>query len=216
MITRSKTQAYADRNFEPMTSPRRAARRLRLAIGATAAALALAGGAAAEPPPDVDAPVQVEVTGTLAAEPEAVRAVLLDLEGFARWFPALDEWRVLSREPGTALVYGRQALPWPVSDRDYVVRYRWQDSPDGSFRLEAVGRPDAGPAPSGGAVRLQRLRSEWRIGPDAGGGTRASYRYEGESGPLPAWVARRAWRSQTRAVLDGLARELERRAADAR
>jgi carbon monoxide dehydrogenase subunit G len=200
MITRSKTQAYADRNFEPMTSPRRAARRLRLAIGATAAALALAGGAAAEPPPDVDAPVQVEVTGTLAAEPEAVRAVLLDLEGFARWFPALDEWR----------------LPWPVSDRDYVVRYRWQDSPDGSFRLEAVGRPDAGPAPSGGAVRLQRLRSEWRIGPDAGGGTRASYRYEGESGPLPAWVARRAWRSQTRAVLDGLARELERRAADAR
>ena len=157
--------------------------------------------------------MQVEVTGTLAAEPEAVRAVLLDLEGFARWFPALDEWRVLSREPGTALVYGRQALPWPVSDRDYVVRYRWEDRPNGTFRLEAVGRPDEGPAPGPDAVRLQRLRSEWRIGPNVGGGTRASYRYEGESGPLPSWVSRLAWRSQTRAVLDGLADEVERRAA---
>jgi hypothetical protein len=97
-----------------------------------------------------------------------------------------------------------------------VVRYRWEDGPDGSFRLEAVGRPDAGPAPSGDAVRLRRLRSEWRIGPDAGGGTRASYRYEGESGPLPTWVARLAWRSRTRAVLDGLAAEVERRAAAAR
>ncbi|MHC5005565.1 MAG: SRPBCC family protein, partial [Planctomycetota bacterium] len=120
------------------------------------------------------------------------------------------------REPGSALVYGRQALPWPVADRDYVVRYRWQDGPDGSFRLEAVGGADGGPEPTRDAVRLQRLRSEWRIAPGAGGGTRASYRYEGEPGPLPTWVSRLAWRSRTRAVLDGLIREVERRAADAR
>jgi uncharacterized protein YndB with AHSA1/START domain len=196
-----------------MQSSRRAGRRLRRATRTAAAALALAGAAAADAPPDVDASVSVEVTGTVPAEPAAVRAALLDLEGFARWFPALDAWRVLSREPGSALVHGRQALPWPVADRDYVVRYRWWDEPDGGFRLEAAGQRDAAPAPGAGTVRLERLRSEWRIAPAAGGGTRASYRYEGEPGPLPAWVWRLAWRSRTRAVLDGLIGEVERRAA---
>lgn len=160
------------------------------------------GFAAAEPR------VAAEAEAELAASPEAVRALLLDLEGFAAWFPTLVEWRVLERGEGQARVYGRQHLPWPVADRDYVARYRWW-SEGGVFRLEAVGETGARPPPPEGVVRLERFRSEWRVAAAPGGGARTRYRAEGAvEGRLVRWLTRIAWRGETRRVLDGLAEAL--------
>ena len=53
-----------------------------------------------------------------------------------------------------ALVYGRQALPWPVRDRDYVVRYRWRDAPDEEFALIAESVTDEGPPPRDDVLRV--------------------------------------------------------------
>ena len=176
----------------------------RFALGALLLCLALP--ARAEPPV-----LRVEATGRIAAPFDRVRATLLDLDAFAGWFPALAEWRVLSRRDGEALVYGRQALPWPVRDRDYIVRYRWWTDPDGIFHLEATSQPDAEVAPSEAAVRLERLRSEWLL-EDAGDATDARYVYEGSAaGTLPGWVARIGWRRHTGIVIDALAVEVERR-----
>ncbi len=77
--------------------------------------------------------LDIEVAGEIAFSLKEVSDVLLDLEGSQRWFPALQEWRVLSRGKEKALVYGRQELPWPLRDRDYVVEYRWRGK-EGEFR----------------------------------------------------------------------------------
>ena len=166
-------------------------------------ALGLSPAAGAEP-------LSAGTEGRLAAPPERVEAVLLDLEGFGGWFPNLAEWRVLSRTADEVRVYGRQRFPWPASDRDYVARYRWWRS-DGSFHLEAVGVETSDPPVPEDVVRLHDFRSEWRVWPDGAGGTRASYTAEGQvEGAVLRWLAGVAWRREARRVLDGLTGELAR------
>ncbi|MGI9592612.1 MAG: SRPBCC family protein [Myxococcota bacterium] len=173
----------------------------RAALLAAGLALAPALGGAQEP-------IRAEAEAVLKASPADVRAVLLDLEGFARWFPTLVEWRVLSRGEREARVYGRQDFPWPAEDRDYVARYRWWSEGD-VFLLEATGESGAEPAAPPGVVRLERFRSEWRVTPHASGGTLARYTAEGPvSGRLARWLATIAWRRETGRVLEGLARAL--------
>ncbi len=174
------------------------------------AVTALGGVALAESTP---LPIEVEVVGDVAAPFAAVREVLLDFERFPRWFPATDEFRVLERPAAdTARVYGVQALPWPVGDRDYVVVYRWWEE-DGEFVLRATSEVGAVPPSPVGVVRVERMQTEWRIAA-VPGGTAVSYRYEGDTGGrLPKWLARAGWRSSTGLVIEGLRAEIERRTA---
>ena len=152
-------------------------------------------------------PIEVGVEGTVEAPFARVRETLLALEAFGRWFPAISEWRVLERQDDSARVYGRQSLPWPVADRDYVVEYRWGDDATG-FWLRAVAQRDAPPVAPSGVVRVERMQTEWRI-EAAASGTSVRYRFEGDAGgSLPEWAARVGWRSSTPRVLDGLRHEL--------
>ena len=164
---------------------------------------------------DADASLRVEVSGALQAPFEAVRETLLDLEAFGGWFPGLTEWGVLSRQPGIARVHGRQQLPWPVSDRDYVVRYRWWEEPEGAFVLEAVALSDTGPDPAPGVVRAEEFRTEWRV-ERAEQATHVRYLYEGREQPVLArWAAKLGWRGPTGRVIEALAQELRLRSRDA-
>jgi len=155
--------------------------------------------------------VEVEVAGTVDAAAGDVVAVLMDLERFAEWFPSLSRWQVLERDDETALVYGRQDLPWPVADRDYVVEYRWTTQPDGAFRLDAEGRSGVGPSPQADTVRLEQLHSVWLVRPE---GVRAAVRYVYRGAPggrLPDWVSRIGWRSHAGILLEQLEAETLRR-----
>ncbi len=197
MISASRTHAYVERMREAMSA----------FIGAVF--LVAAASAAAEDPPGTGP--QVKVAGLIEAPLDEVRGVLLDLERFGRWFPRTSEWRVLERDATGARVYGRQTLPWPLRDRDYVVDYRWWDGPDGGFRLEATGLSDAAPAAPERVVRIDSLRSLWTLSAE-GPRTRASYLYEGPSvGRLLDWLARIGAEERTRDVIDGLADEVARR-----
>jgi hypothetical protein len=160
-------------------------------------------------PAGADEPLVVVVDGVLDASPADVRRVLLDLDEFAEWFPWLAEWRVLSKTDSGAQVYGRQDVPWPGRDRDYVAQYRWW-SEEEVFFLEAVGTPDAVPPAPRGVDRVEQFRSEWRIEPDESGGTRARYTAEGPlAGPVRRLLDRYAWRRHSRRVLDGLEAQLK-------
>jgi len=201
---------------------RREATRRRRARALSAAILpllvvAVASRAEREAPPDERnaLPIRAEVSGTIDAPFEDVRRVLLDLEHFGAWFPRTAAWRVLARPAdGSVRVYGRQALPWPVGDRDYVADYRWWEE-GGVFVLRAVAVPGAPPPPPPGVVRVDRMQTEWRVHA-AGEGTAVRYRYEGDpGGRLPRWVARAGWRSSTGVLVERLRAEVARREADA-
>src|SRR5262245_54839120 len=63
--------------------------------------------------------------GEIAAPIDAVIAHLCDFESARRFIPRVAEVRVLERRGDEALVYFRFDLPWPISDRDWTLRYRW-------------------------------------------------------------------------------------------
>jgi len=208
MMTDRRTQAYAVRTEDHTLPPYHRRRRCRSCFfrGAVLVGLLLPGAARGAE----SAPLRVVVEGQIEAPFESVRAALLDLEGFGGWFPSTEEWRVLTRDPDSALVYGRLALPWPIDDRDYVARYSWRDAPD-AFVLEARGVSDAEPRPRAGIVRVESMRTVWRIEPE-GSATAVRYVYEGSpGGVLPDWVARIGWEMQTGILMDALGEEVERR-----
>ena len=49
-------------------------------------------------------------------------AVLRDSDRFMTWFPNTPESRLLSREGMTSYQYSVMATPWPMADRDNVLR----------------------------------------------------------------------------------------------
>ena len=155
--------------------------------------------------------LRVEVEGTIQYPFQQVRAVLLDIAGFKKWFPSIGVWQILSSSPSSALVYGSQNFPWPMRDRDYVVLYVWQDHTDGRFTLEATAQSNALPKPGRGMVRVERMRSLWTL-EHASGGSAIRYVWQGDPGiPLPDALARYGWQSHTNAVVEELAREVARR-----
>jgi len=172
--------------------------------------LLLAAPARAQDPEAVPEGLRVVIEGRIEAPLDRVRAVLLDLEAFGEWFPSISQWTVLERERGVALVHGSQDMPWPVRDRDYVVRYRWPLESDEPFELEAVAQRGALPAPEKGVVRLENLRTVWRLAAEGSRATRVEYDYAGDPGiPLPAWVASFGWERYTGVLIEALAARVE-------
>ena len=91
-----------------------------------------------------------------------------------------------------------------------MVRYRWWEDSLGHFFLEAVALEDAMPAPAPGVVRIEAMRTLWRLVPQ-GQDTEVLYTYRGELGvPLPEWVVKIGWRSETKRVIEALAAEVKR------
>ena len=157
----------------------------------------------------------VTVEGAIDAPFDAVRAVLLDVAGLGAWFPGVDEWLVLETGEDTVLVYGSQALPWPISDRDYVVRYRWAAPRRAVFRLEAQSDVSPSAPVRKGRIRVDDMRTVWTL-TSRGEGAHVRYTYEGGTGmPLPGWVARAGWRRRASDVVDALRAEVARRSAAA-
>jgi hypothetical protein len=123
----------------------------------------------------------------ITAPLERVIAHLTDFIAQSRKMPRLAEVRVLDRSDDSALVYFRFDLPWPVSDRDWTVRYTWQRQGD-HFLMSWVDANDRGPPPSG-ALRVSPIRGYWDLIATGAGTTRGRYVFLAElGGSLPRRV----------------------------
>lgn len=132
--------------------------------------------------------------GEIAAPLDRVVAHLTDFASLPRYVPRLAELRVLSRGAGEAIVYFRFDLPWPISDRDWTVRYRWQRQGD-RFVMVWSDANDRGPPPTH-AVRVAPMRGRWELEATRRGTTHARYVFLAElGGSLPRSVTEQtAWK----------------------
>ena len=139
--------------------------------------------------------------GEIAAPIERVIAHLTDFTSLQKWMPRVAELRVIEQRSDEALVYFRFDLPWPISDRDWTLRYRWQR--DGqSFVMTWSDANDRGPPP-GRAVRVGTVRGYWELSPTAAGATLARYVFLSElGGSLPHSVSEQtAWKQPLGSLL---------------
>ena len=111
--------------------------------------------------------------GDIPAPLDRVVAHLTDFGSLQRWMPRVAELRVIDRQPNEATVYFRFDLPWPISDRDWTLRYRWRREGD-RFVMTWSDANDRGPPPTR-AVRVSPMRGYWELTSTAAGTTRARY-----------------------------------------
>ena len=155
------------------------------------------------------------VEDSVGATPEAVCAVLRDLPAFPRWFPAIEEWRLLDpdrQDPEAAAVpvYGRQRGFGPFRDRDYVVHYTYSPTDDGGCSLEAQALADAEPAATRSAVRIDSMRTRWSVQP-YGSGARVGYAVDIAPRLIPDWATPERFQVAPERLIELLAEEVGRR-----
>jgi hypothetical protein len=148
--------------------------------------------------------------GEIAARLDAVVAHLTDFEGLVRFVPRLQTVRVLARGDGEALVYFRFDLPWPISDRDWTVRYRYGRDAAGSFHMRWWDENQHSP-PARWTVRVGPVRGAWLLTPTGRGTTRARYTFLAElGGRMPRGVVDDTVWKQPLQTLQGVRRAVVR------
>jgi len=117
-------------------------------------------------------------------------ALISDVSYQHVWIDSLDESRMLAEiNPTERIIYTLSKAPWPVADRDAVVRSKFTfDREKGVVRVESHAEPDYIPE-NKGVVRIRKVDSSWtitRLSPEE-----IEVRYQVHSEPggsLPAWM----------------------------
>jgi len=156
--------------------------------------------------PDRDLPVFRGVV-TISAPIFEIMGVLQDIDRHPEWMDSCIEARRLKRvHLLESIVYNRTDAPWPISDRDTVVRSQASfDRDKGAFYIdihsvksELMGEVD-------GVVRVPRMHGHYRleqVGPEQ---TRVEYQIDTDPGGwLPNWLIRMVTRRIPFKTLDNL------------
>jgi hypothetical protein len=105
--------------------------------------------------------------------------------------PPITQRKVLKHGEDEIVVYDQIHAP-VVKDRDVTIRIRKVADPrTGAVEISFESRPELGPPPAQGYVRLPVVRGDWRVEPASDGGANVSYRcYSEPGGAIPAFLVR--------------------------
>ena len=162
---------------------------------------------------DESTPPVFRVRTTIAATPVEILAVLQDWRHHLDWRPKCIESRLIEQKSLTErYIYNRTDAPWPVSDRDVVIRSRFRVS-DGGRRVvssfEAASHPKAPTVDD--VVRMPYLRGHYDLRSDKKGHTVVEYQVASDpGGNLPEGLVRRESRDAAWTGVHNLRRQVER------
>lgn len=128
----------------------------------------------------------------IEAPVERVIAVLADADRRVEWMNRCVGSRAVERlGPWSQVTYNRTSAPWPLADRDTVVRVDTAFDVAGRrvmIAFRSVAHPGAPPLDD--VVRMPDVRGHWILSPEnAGAWTRVEYQvFAVPGGSLPDWV----------------------------
>ncbi len=130
----------------------------------------------------------------IRASLNAIMALLKDAEFNRHWVYRSGGASIL-QESGykQAYVYGVVDAPWPMTDRDTVVRFDYrQESESKLITIVITNFPEFVPYKPG-FVRVPEFGGFWQLRPEPGGWVEVTYQVHGDPGGwIPVWVANRA------------------------
>ena len=130
---------------------------------------------------------EMQVKTTLST----LMAVHADVAYIREWLKDCSKSKLLTEfDPKDYSVYFRTDSPWPVQDRDYVLRYHISQDPV-SYALKITFNAETGVVPENkDCVRVTVLKGFWLMTPEADGQVRVRYQVEADpAGDVPAWLA---------------------------
>ena len=139
-----------------------------------------------------------------------VLAILDDVELRTKWVHRCAESRQLKRISSFArIIYNRTDAPWPVSDRDVIVKSQVTVSPDGqTVKISFINLDNYMPKRSG-LVRIPYLEGHYMM--EKLGETKTKVTYQLNSDPggwLPNWIIKLASKTLPLKTLVNLRRQL--------
>lgn len=148
--------------------------------------------------------------GVLPGTIEEVLAVFVHVERHNQWMPNCTESRILERQGEFGItLYHRVHAPWPVSDRDAVIRTSlWWDRQKGEARIDFWEVPNT--IAVKGVVRMTGVRGSYTLIRVDAERTYLIYRIDADPGGiLPQWAAMIAQRDLPLYTVLNLRRELK-------
>ena len=127
---------------------------------------------------------------TINASVKKVTAVLLDVNTGADWIYATKKCTLLKQvSPLELFYYSEIAIPWPVSNRDFIVHLKvWQDKKTGIVTVEGDNKPTYLPEYKN-IVRIQQSYSKWLVIPLPNGQVQIEHLLQVDpGGAVPAWL----------------------------
>jgi hypothetical protein len=147
----------------------------------------------------------------LQAEVRHLLAVVLDDRRSTEWAKGADETTVLrSSDARGQFIYAHSRQPWPVRDRDLVMKRTVEVlEPGKAYRVHLVCVPNERPLVEG-VVRVEHCETTFLLRAVDATHTEIDYRVQADpGGKIPAWIVRRASRSIPLDTLLGLAKQVE-------
>jgi hypothetical protein len=135
---------------------------------------------------------EVRGTGAVDAPLLEILAVIDDVVAYPSWMPKVRVSEVLARPAPREIVgYSRFAAPWPVADRDVVLKAVAEfNRADRSVKVTLKTVAWKGKEPPGGVVRMLRYDGSFTLralGPER---TEIDFQMLGDpAGRVPAWMA---------------------------
>lgn len=132
----------------------------------------------------------VKTICTIDASLSRLTAVLLDINSTKDWVYATKTCTVLKQPSPSELYYHSElAIPWPVSNRDFIVRLLVsQDAATKTVTVLGENQPNYLPE-NKNVVRIQQSYSRWLITPLRNGQVQIEYLLQVDpGGSVPAWL----------------------------
>lgn len=154
-------------------------------------------------------PAWVRGAAELPVAAEKIAALLADYANYAALFgPGLKSAVVIKQKEPTARLHLVWHYPWPLKNRDGLVRYEMMKTDGGGYQLE--WRSDARPGDPQEGVRISRIEGRTRIIPLGPARSRVSYSYYGDlGGDFSAAAQEKAWRKEPVEYFAALRRALK-------
>ena len=142
---------------------------------------------------------------TFSFSMDKIAKMIEDKENYYNIFDRVTQSRVV----GDDIVYIRIDMPFPISDRDYLVRYTTEKTRDiASYKFEAVKEYDFPLFSS--SVRLENAAGEWYLEKIDDSSTYVVYTWNGDlGGSFPSYALTRAWDKQGNEMINWLKESLE-------
>jgi hypothetical protein len=131
-------------------------------------------------------------TAILNADIEQVLSVLGQAEGMKNWLHECEESTVLKQHnENEASVYQRTHAPWPVSDRDYIIKTKIERFPEAKrARMSFVAIVEPETKEGDECVRVTQLEGHWNLFQQTQDTVFAEYEtFADPAGDIPSWLA---------------------------
>lgn len=120
---------------------------------------------------------------------EKILELLRDANQFKTWFPNTPESRLLARDGDVSYQYSVMGTPWPMDDRDNVLRaVTTRDEDTGEILIEITAAPDYYPVQKG-RIRVRKAHGTWQLKPIGPDKTQVTFNMHLEpGGGIPQWM----------------------------